>query len=191
MKQHLEAFIYKRVSNPSTTDVKDILAAFQETTYQKGSFFKEFDTKIEHLGYLISGSARSYFLNEKGEEICYDIHQASSFLSDIISIRTGESSPVSIEFLEESQVLVAPMNKVWDLLGQSVTFNILIREYMGDRAMELMKLHHMFLNGTAKERYKYLLASNPALLQKYPLRFIASMIGVTPTQLSRIRKDIQ
>jgi hypothetical protein len=47
----------------------------------------------------------------------------------------------------------------------------------------------MFLNGTAKERYQYLLATNPSLLEKFPLKFVASMIGVTPTQLSRIRKE--
>lgn len=93
--------------------------------------------------------------------------------------------------IEKSTVLVAPMGRVWELLERNVTFNILIREYIGDRAMELVKRHLMFLNGTAKERYQYILETNPEILEKFPLKYIASMIGVTQTQLSRIRKENQ
>jgi hypothetical protein len=82
------------------------------------------------------------------------------------------------------------MDSVWDLLEHNVTFNILIREYIGDRSMVLLKRHLMFLNGTAKERYQYILETNPEMLKKFPLKYVASMIGVTPTQLSRIRKEI-
>jgi hypothetical protein len=81
------------------------------------------------------------------------------------------------------------MDDVWNLINRNLTFNILIREYIGDRSMELVKRNLLFLNGTAKERYEYLLSTNPSLLKKYPLKFIASMIGVTQTQLSRIRKE--
>jgi hypothetical protein len=73
------------------------------------------------------------------------------------------------------------MDSVWDLLEHNITFNILIREYIGDRAMELVKRHLMFLNGTAKERYQYILDTNPEILKKFPLKYIASMIGVTQT----------
>ena len=44
-----------------------------------------------------------------------------------------------------------------------------------------------FLKGTAKDRYQFILENNPSLLKKFPLRLIASIIGITPTQLSRIR----
>ena len=190
MKEHLQDFIHKRVASPDETEIQAILQAFNEVTYNKGDLFKKQDTRIEHLGFLVSGSARSYFIKDNGEEISFDIHQEICFLSDIISVRSNKESPVIIEFLEKSNVLAADMENVWMLLGKNITFNILIREYMGDRAMELLKMHHMFLNGTAKERYRYVLETNPSLLQKYPLRFIASIIGVTPTQLSRIRKDL-
>jgi ribosomal protein L10 len=46
---------------------------------------------------------------------------------------------------------------------------------------------YLFLTGTAKERYQFILENKPELLKKFPLRFIASMIGITPTQLSRVR----
>jgi CRP-like cAMP-binding protein len=189
MQNQLEDFIYKRVKNPSVHEVGEILSIFKEKTYAKGTFFKERDSVIKVLGFLVEGSARSYFINEKGDEITDEILQNNNFLSDIISVRTNKKSPMIVEFLEKSIVSVAKMDDVWDLLDRSVVFNILIREYIGDRSMELLKRHLMFLNGTAKERYQYLLATNPSLQQKFPLRYIASMIGVTQTQLSRIRNE--
>jgi CRP-like cAMP-binding protein len=187
MKEQIEAFIYERVKTAKGNEVEEILSIFKEQLYKKGALFKEQDTVIQNLGFLASGSARSYLINENCDEITDEILQSNNFLSDIISIRTGEKSPIIIEILEQSTLFVAHMDDVWELLNHNITFNILIREYMGDRAMQLVKYHLLFLNGSAKQRYEYLLATNSSLFKKFPLRFIASMIGVTPTQLSRIR----
>ncbi|MFN0200121.1 MAG: Crp/Fnr family transcriptional regulator [Bacteroidia bacterium] len=187
MKEQFKEFIYQRLKTAKEDEVKEILSIFNEEVYKKGTLFKKEDTVIQNLGFLANGSARSYFINEKGDEITDEVLQSKNFLSDIISIRTNEKSPIIIEILEKSTLLVAHMDNVRELLNHNVTFNILIREYMGDRAMQLVKHHLLFLNGTATQRYEYLVATNPSLFKKFPLRFIASMIGVTPTQLSRIR----
>ena len=189
MKDIFEDFIFQRIEKPNKKEVEEILSNFQEQSLQKGDRFKEGDTLIDQLGFLVKGSVRSYFINEKGNEITDQILQKNSFLSDIISVRTGEKSPIILEALEKCSVLAAPMKDIWTLLDKNLTFNILIREYIGDRSMELVKRNLLFLNGTAKERYEYLIATNPSLLAKYPLKFIASMIGVSQTQLSRIRKE--
>lgn len=189
MKNQFEEFIYRRVKNAKEHDVEEILSIFSKKQLDKGALFKEGHTVIRKLGFLVEGTARNYFINDKGDEITDEIVQKDNFLSDIISVRTGEESPTVIEIIEKSIVLVANMDNVWNLLEHNITFNILIREYIGDRSMELLKRYLMFLNGTAKERYQYILDTNPEILKKFPLKYIASMIGVTQTQLSRIRKE--
>lgn len=189
MINKFEDFIYQRVKKTRDHEVHEILSIFSEKKLEKGALFKGGDTAIKKLGFLVDGSARNFFINDRGDEITDEIVQKNNFLSDIISVRTGEKSPTVIEIIEESIVLVANMDNVWNLLEHNLTFNILIREYIGDRSMELLKRHLMFLNGTAKERYQYILETNPEILQKFPLKYVASMIGVTPTQLSRIRKE--
>lgn len=188
MTDRFEEFIYRRVKNAKQHDVEEILSIFSQKKFDKGTPFKKGNTAIKKLGFLVDGSARNYFINEKGDEITDQIVQINNFLSDIVSVRTGEKSPVIIEFIENSTVLVASMDRVWGLLETNLTFNILIREYIGDRSMELVRRHLMFLNGNAKERYQYILDTNPEILQKFPLKYVATMIGVTQTQLSRIRK---
>ena len=62
-----------------------------------------------------------------------------------------------------------------------------MREHIIKITIEMGKKNLAFLKGTAKDRYQFILENNPSLLKKFPLRLIASIIGITPTQLSRIR----
>jgi CRP-like cAMP-binding protein len=43
---------------------------------------------------------------------------------------------------------------------------------------------------TAEQRYEKLLRDEPELLQLVPLQFIASMLGISPRHLSRLRKNL-
>jgi hypothetical protein len=43
---------------------------------------------------------------------------------------------------------------------------------------------------TAELRYKKMLQNSPALLQRIPLKHLASYLGIAPQSLSRIRKKM-
>lgn len=46
------------------------------------------------------------------------------------------------------------------------------------------------LSMSAEERYKFLFSQNAELFQQVPLKYLASMMGITPESLSRIRKKM-
>lgn len=189
MKECFRKYILDTVEHPREEEVEEILSIFSEKKFKKGDLFKKRDHRMNELGFLINGSSRSLMINNKGEEITGQICQSNDFLSEIISVRTKDKSPIIIEFLEQSEVVTAVMKDVKRLLQHNLTFNIVIREHMADRIHQVAIRQTMFLTGTAKERYIHILQNNPYLLKKFPLRFIATMIGITPTQLSRIRNE--
>lgn len=189
MKEQLETLIRKTVKNPNEGEIKEILEIFTERYFFKGDFFKKNNTVSKELGFITSGSARLFIVKNNGDEITERILQKNNFIIDLISFRTCECTPIAIEFLENSAMLISPISRIQKLLEHNLTCNILLREYMTDNAVEMRKLHFLFLTGNAKERYRFILENNSNLLRKFPLRFIASMIGITPTQLSRIRKE--
>ncbi len=47
------------------------------------------------------------------------------------------------------------------------------------------------VNGSAKERFESLIRNRPEILEKVQLRFIASYMGVTPSYLSRLKRNIR
>lgn len=189
MKEQLECFIRTTIEDPIEEEIAAILDIFKLVSYEKGAFFKRNDELSKKLGFIVEGSTRHYFINKKGDEITGTISYKNDFVTDLVSVRTKEITPLSIKVLEQSLILVASIKDMQDLLKVNLTFNRLIREYMAEKTVNLVQSFRYFLTGTAKERYLFLLEKNPSLLDRIPLRFIASMIGITPTQLSRIRKQ--
>ncbi|MDX1908746.1 MAG: Crp/Fnr family transcriptional regulator [Bacteroidia bacterium] len=187
MKSQLKDFIQAQLKHPSEEEIAEILSIFEERTYSKGEFFKEVHTIAKEVGFITSGSAKSVIIKDNGEERLGRLLPEGSFLFDLISVRKEEKTPIAITFREPSSVLVAPYPAIKTLLETNLTLNIVVREYIADRTVEMAKWLMMFATGTAKDRYQFILENNPKLLNKLPLRMIASMIGITPTQLSRIR----
>ena len=56
---------------------------------------------------------------------------------------------------------------------------------------ELLKIESRIISSemmSAKERYDELIKNSPSLIQRVPLKHIASYLGITQVSLSRIRK---
>ena len=189
MKGQLENFIRSIVTNPIEQEINAILDIFQERKYSKGEHFKYHNQICTEFGYIVDGSLRQYVVKENGEELTGSIIPKNNLVTDFISVRTNQKTRISIDAIEPTTMLVASTESNRKLLEVNITYNRFIREHLADRAMQLSRMHMLFLTGTAKERYLFLLQNYPDLLKKFPLRFIATMIGITPTQLSRIRRN--
>lgn len=187
MKQQFENFIRSTINNPIDAEINAILEIFHLKHFAKGEHFKYCYNISKQVGFILEGSVRVYAIKKNGDELTGRIMNKNHFATDFVSLRTGEKTPISIEAIEPTSMLVASYENIRSLLEVNLTFNKLIREYLAESTIKLGKLHYLFLAGTATERYRFILESNPHLLKNIPLRFIASMIGVTPTQLSRIR----
>jgi len=68
--------------------------------------------------------------------------------------------------------------------------NIITRVIAETRFMNGQRLFSSFILQTPEERYKTFMMQFPMLLQRAPLQYIASYLGITPVSLSRIRKKI-
>ncbi|HAA11626.1 MAG TPA: hypothetical protein DCE41_07965 [Cytophagales bacterium] len=190
MKDALKHYILSKVPQPTQEDeLAQILALFQLRHFQKGEFFKKPFEAGEHLAFLGEGAVRVIIYKENGKEVTARIRQDNSFLMDPARLTGITRSPIGIECLQDLTLLLAPIAEIKKLLDTSLTLNIVMRKHMTEQLVDVAKNQYLFLTGTAKERYQYIRDNHPDLLKKFPLGFIASMIGVTPTQLSRVRNQ--
>ncbi|NJO03337.1 MAG: Crp/Fnr family transcriptional regulator [Bacteroidia bacterium] len=187
MQSPLETLIRASVKNPLQEEINAIEDIFTKREFKKSEVFKKNDSISKELAFVLNGSARSYMINSKGDEVTSFIIQKNHFLADLISVRTNEATPFTLHFLEDSTALVASITAHRKLLETNLAYNILIREHMADEAMRYYKRQLLFLTGTAKDRYQFIVDNYPQLLREFPLKYIASLIGITPTQLSRLR----
>ena len=99
----------------------------------------------------------------------------------------GEVLTMTVEALEDSVLLKIPQTQLEDLYCHSLEL-----ANWGRKLLEkyLLEYEHYFIHyswNDASEQYEMFLKANPELLQKVPLKHIASYLQITPQSLSRIR----
>ncbi|MEO1434863.1 MAG: hypothetical protein AAFV80_04960 [Bacteroidota bacterium] len=188
MSTSLKSYIQSQVKNPSEAEITEILTHFKEKSFKKGEYFKKPFTVGHYMAFLPKGSVRIMLYKENGDEITAHIRQDQSFLVDPFRLEGTEPSPLGIECLEDQTLLVAHVDRIQELLETNLAMNIIVRKHYKAQVAQMVKRQYLFIAGTARERYQFIQEHHPDMLRKFPLRFIASIIGVSPTQLSRIRR---
>ena len=160
---------------------------------------KKFDknTIIEKAGkihlyhnFIVSGILRKYTLEETGLEITTAINTEPCFFSCYSSVMEGKISDENLESITNCVLLSVKREDIDFLFTHGKTihqYTILlfhkIIEEQKHKALDLVNL-------TAKKRYLKFLNQYPQLIQNAPLQHIASLLGIIPQSLSRIRKEI-
>lgn len=156
---------------------------------KKGDMFIKSGTVSEELAFILKGSFRFFYEKEDVEKTAYFVFD-NQIMASFEGILEKAPSKTTIQALEDSEIFVldyAKMRKMYNVSSKFENIGRLIGEYY------ILMLHNQlssFLLDTPEERYLKLVENNPDLLNKVPLQYIASYIGVTPVSLSRIRKRI-
>lgn len=168
-------------------DIQKVSACFKLTQLKKGEFFLKEGRICDKLSFQKSGIVRVFVQTEQ-KEITQWISTTGYFVTDLAGIIFDKPSKYSIqaltdcEFYTISKVDYKNLDKVvakWHELEKMFIarcFNIL-----EDRIFSLLSM-------SAEERYELLHQQNPMLFNQVPLQYLASMMGMTPETLSRIRK---
>jgi CRP-like cAMP-binding protein len=141
------------------------------------------------IAFVNRGCVRSYAIDENGHEHVLQLAFENHWISDLYSFLLHEPTTLFIEAIEDSKLLLISNEHLEQLYTEVPKmerfFRILIqRAYV----TTLQRLEESF-SEPAAVRYNALIEKNPNLLQRVPLIFIASYLGITPESLSRIRKQ--
>lgn len=158
--------------------------------YSKGEEFVSAGTVGKYIGYVQSGTLKYVAYSADNAEHVVGLEFAGEFVADFPFSIYGQPSRVSIVAVSDCEIyclstrLVARMmegdRSLKDLVAQSVDA---IFDTVYDRYTALY-------TQTPQERYNGLINRHPDLFALFPLRDIASYLNITPTHLSRLRKNI-
>lgn len=157
--------------------------------YKKGEFFVEEGKTSKHLGFIEKGFLQ-YFIYLNGEEkTTYSIGE-NNFVASLVSFLKGVPSRENIRAITDSSIWMIDKISLKELCATLPSFNAY---YTGILEWQICCIEESRLDGiilTAQERYNKMMQKEPALIQKIPLQYLASILGVTPRHLSRIRNKV-
>ena len=157
--------------------------------YSKGDLlFKQGDI-CQHLFYIKKGLVRIYYYPDNGKEITLWFASEESLVTAIDSFYLNKPTRDYCTALEDLDVYSISHSQLDTLLnnkeGAQIAFYLLY-----EATKKMADLIESIRFRSAEERYKSLIGSNPAILQRVSLGQIASYLGITQETLSRIRGKI-
>jgi CRP-like cAMP-binding protein len=165
--------------------VRDI---FSETTLRKGAYFVREGENAKQIAFLTSGIIRAFYRSKDGTEYNKHFFLPNSMTGAYSALVTSTVNKINQQALADCTLWVANYSEITKLYDFCPDFERvgrrLAERYFADkeeREVEIVMLD-------ADERYLNLRKMYPELEQLVPQYHIASYLGITPTQLSRIRR---
>ena len=174
----------------SDNDMVSGLDYFAQKSYRKGDLLIEAGCKCNWIGFVVSGIVRNFYISSKGEEITYCITFPNKFITAYSSFISGEKTFENIHAITDVEMLVIPKEKFTELIKMSHNW-LKFSNHFAEQSYILMENRLLALQmQTADYRYSELMSNNPEFIQKVPLKYLASYLGITQRHLSRLRKGL-
>ncbi|WP_443946725.1 Crp/Fnr family transcriptional regulator [Pedobacter sp. AW1-32] len=140
------------------------------------------------LAYIEQGVMRAYTNKSNGEEATLFIRWEGQFIASHDTIIHQQPSRFIYRALEAVELLEIDYDALDVFLKQHPDFEPLRNFFLLRMLDESLRIMESFVTQTPEERYKKLLEERFDVINRVPGKYLASMLGITPVSLSRIRK---
>ena len=187
MTTELKKFISQYVSL-SEQELDDIAGKFRSKSVKKNNFLLRQGEVCKDLVFVQKGCLRLYYLADDVEVSVWFAFPYSSAI-EIYSFISGEPTNYFLQAIEDAEVLFLPKSELDQLYLHQPKMQEMMRNFWEDVILNLISRFTALQTDSAEKRYLDLL-KKPDYLNTIPQKYLASFIGVTPTSLSRIRRQI-
>lgn len=160
---------------------------FQQEQFPKHYYFAQAGEYSSKFAFVQSGVLRAFYQNKEGEQYNKTFFGRTRFLGAYSSLLTGQKNLIDIQCLTDCELLTATYRDFTALYESYPKAERLARLLAEQYFIQKEKREIELVMLEAKERYEIFKAEHPGLDQRIPQYHIASYLGITPTQLSRIR----
>lgn len=159
-----------------------------EKYFSKNEIIQDVGSSCRTLYFVKSGGARIFYYKDGN-----DITEHFSFENDIIvraeSLFTSMPTLKAIQAIDKTVIFAIDSQNLFQLYNNHHDIERLFRLIFEKEYINTVKRIESLQFKSAKERYLELIKTTD-FVQKIPLKYIASYLGITQVSLSRIRTNL-
>jgi CRP/FNR family transcriptional regulator len=193
LKKAIQKYLdsYKIVC-PSLTD-EELNFIAERTTISElknKTFYLQKDQVQNEMSFIYQGLVRSFYIDEKGNEITIQFIKEGEYIADYSAFITQKPTKFYIQCIEPC-ILV----NISFLTIQEAYFEFKNFENYGRKIAEAILVNKQnriesFLFQNAESRYLNFLKQNPSLINRISITHLCSYLGIERQSLTRIRKKL-
>ena len=154
---------------------------------QTGDFFLKSGKPCTKIGQVLKGILRGFVYDQNGDEVTTHFYQEGDMV--IASYLPNVPISFNIEALESCHISVANYADVMSHVNHDEEITTIITSEFQKLNGQLQSRLVSLLNLDSVNKYEVFLKDYPGLINRIPHYYIAQYLGITPTQLSRARKQ--
>lgn len=188
MKEFIEYILQFGSLNQQQIDL--ISKKATELHLKKDEYFSEAGKIAQQVGFVLDGIVRVCYYNNKGEEITKYFIDENNLVVDLESFENEIASTAYVQAITDTTIMVFSKKDWKELSNTIVGWDAIVHKVVSRALMQKVERRSPQISEDATTRYLKFLEIYPNVVNRVPLSFVASYLGVTQSSLSRIRKNI-
>ena len=140
--------------------------------------------------FIAKGIIRSYYI--KGDRQVTSRFMGEGYIATSwISFYTQRPGNEYMQAVEDTLIISVSYYDIQKLYSEFPIFNTVVRKHLEYIFFLAEQRTQMLRKQTAEEKYQFFIKNHPTLIQRVPLRHIASYLGMNEETLSRVRSKIK
>lgn len=172
------------------TSLDTLIASISEVEYPK-RFHLHRENKKETKSYFIKKGIVRAYAHKDGKEITFWFGQEGDLIFPLQTLFAGLVEYATVELLEDCVLYEIDLERLQDLYQSDIHIANWGRRYAECACIKSEKLFIARQFKTSLERYRELINEYPDIIQRVQLGIIASYLGISQVNLSRIRAQIK
>ncbi len=161
-------------------------------TLKKDQILLNIGDVAKHIHFVCEGAIVAFFTDSEGNTYNKNIFLEKQFAGSTVSALLKIPSEFTLQAIEKTTLISVDYYRYKELISKNdevknFYISYLEKNWVIDKEQREISL----VMENATTRYLKFLDRYPNIDTRIPLQHIASHLGITPTQLSRIRKDLK
>jgi CRP-like cAMP-binding protein len=140
------------------------------------------------VGVVLQGLMRNYILRENGQEVTVAFASDMQPVAPYTSIFLNQPSGETCRAVERSLLFSLDFDVFKNKMETDPIYTRVYSDIVQESVVAAIARIEDFAKKSPEQRYQRLLDTHGYLVDRAPLKYLASYIGITPVSLSRIRK---
>ncbi len=159
--------------------------------YDKGDYFFTEGEVARYIGFIKSGTLKYVAFSEDGTEHVLGLEFTGGFVADFPFSLSGIKARTSVIATSPCDILCIPTRSLMERMENDTMLKDTVMKSTEAVFSTVYNRYKALYSQSPRERYDELISRHHDLFQLFSLKDIASFLNITPTHLSRLRKNLE